>query len=101
MSAPPDFGWKEGFCQLGSFRDNGGLSWVYAPRGCRETAQAGTVWGWIMSAQPYTNVRMITSYEPSVVNAFPTRTAVRGGVLCSFPSIEADALVAGGVAAYA
>lgn len=101
MPSPPDFGWREGQARLGSYRRAGGLGYVYAPRGDRHGARAGTVWAWILAAGPYTRVRMITDYEPAAVNGFPVRAAVRGGEICSFPSIEADALVAAGVAAYA
>lgn len=102
MASPPDFGWKEGFSQLGSYRTpSGGLSFVYAKTGCRENAPAGTLWAWILAGGPYTNISMVEAYEPAAVNAFPVRAAVRAGSTCSFPSIEADALVAAGVAAYA
>lgn len=98
MPGPGDFGWREGLSQLGSYRaGSGGLSFIYAVRGARETATAGTVWAWIL-APSYSNVRMSEDYEPSAVNAYPYRAAVKAGQSCSFPSIEAQALIAAGIA---
>ena len=102
MAVPPDFGWREGSSQLGSYRAaNGGFGWIYAVTGERWIEQSGTLWAWINTAGPYTTVQMVQAYEPSAVNNFPVRAAVRGGDVCSFPSIEADALVAAGIATYA
>jgi hypothetical protein len=101
MAATPDFGWREGSAQLGSYRQGDGFGWIYTPRGDRHNATAGTLWAWVLADGPYTNVRMITDYEPTSVNDFPVRAMVRGGESCSFPSIEADALVSAGIATYA
>lgn len=102
MANQSDFGFREGRAQLGCYhKPAGGLAFIYATRGQRETASAGTLWAWILSDGPYTQIRMIIAYEPSAVNAYPVRAAVRGGDVCSFPSIEADTLVAAGVATYA
>ena len=96
-----DFGFREGQAQLGSYRDIEGLHFVYAPRGDRDNPQAGTVEAWIAANGPWTNLKMMGAYEPVYVRNFPTRAAVTAGTLCQFPAVEADALVAAGLAAYA
>jgi hypothetical protein len=98
-SAPTqDFGWRPGFAQLGCYRRPGGLGFVYAPLGEYEAPIAGTVQAWIATNGPWTNVVMVDAYEPAVVRNFPVRTAVNGGQACAFPAVEADALVAAGLA---
>jgi hypothetical protein len=97
----PDFGHRDGFSTLGSYKVTGGLSFIYAPTGDSENPTAGTVEAWIAAGKPWTNVRMVTAYEPVFVSRFPVRTAIGGSVACAFPSIEADAIVAAGIATYA
>ncbi len=97
-----DFGYREGFAQMGSYRlSQGGLGFIYARRGQEDAPDSGTVAAWIAANGPWTDVRMISGYEPSYVARFPVRAAVEGGVACIFPSIEADALVEAGVASVA
>lgn len=106
--ASPDFGWREGFTQLGHYRTaRGGFAFVYAETGGGDPrvpgsapAPAASLWAWIVSPA-YKTVTMSQDYEPSIVNAFAARAFVRAGETRSFPSIEADALVAAGIAAYA
>ena len=96
-----DFGWKPGFTQLGVCPQRSGFLWIYAPAGDPDNPTAGTVAAWITTAAPWTLVTLSEPYEPSAVPRFPTRAAVRAGVTCQFPSVEADALVAAGIAQYA
>lgn len=100
MPTPPDFGWREGQTQLGKYRSGLGLAFLYATTGARELAPAGSLWAWIL-APAYAVVTMSQDYEPSTANAYPYRAAVKAGQSCSFPTIEAQALVAAGIAAYA
>lgn len=103
MSGTPgqDFGWRPGFAQLGVWRVSTGLRWIYAPSGDRDNPAAGTLAAWIVAYGPWTLVTLSNAYEPSAVPDFPTRAAVRAGDTCLFPGIEADALVAAGIAQYA
>ncbi len=94
-------GWQDGSSQLGSYLQGGGLGWIFVTRGDRDAAASGTVWAWINAAGPYTRVLMKQAYFPAFVADFPVRAAVSGGDTCSFPSVEADALVAAGIALYA
>ena len=97
-----DFGYREGFAQLGSYRVTaGGLGFIYAKRGRKDAPELGTVAAWIAANGPWTNVRIITSYEPAYVASFPVRSAIGGGEVCAFPSVEADSLIASGVASFA
>jgi hypothetical protein len=95
------FGYRPGYAQLGSYRVSGGLAWIFALWGDFDSPAAGTVNAWIAAYGPFTNVVMASAYEPSIVNRYPTRTAVRAGDACQWPSVEADALVAAGLATYA
>jgi hypothetical protein len=96
-----DLGWRDGYCQMGSTQTAEGLSWVYALRGDECAPAAGTVNAWIAAPPIWTNIVMVTDYEPSYVLRFPVRAAVKGSEACSFPSIEADAIVSAGLARYA
>ncbi len=96
-----DFGFREGFSTLGHYRVNGGLAFIYVATGDCENPAAGTVEYWISINGPWTNVVMVEAYEPATPPRFPVRTAIAGGIACAFPSIEADALVAAGIATYA
>jgi hypothetical protein len=96
-----DLGYREGYALLGCYPRITGLGWVYAIRGDACAPTPGTVEAWIADPVTFTPVVMVTAYEPAAVNRYPTRAAVHGGERCAFPSVEADALVAAGVAAYA
>lgn len=96
-----DLGWRDGYCQMGSSLTAEGLSWIYVLRGDECSPAVGTVNAWIETASPWTNIVMVSNYEPSYVLRYPVRAAVKGGEACSFPSIEADAIVAAGLASYA
>lgn len=93
-----DLGWREGFSQMGSYKIGNELRWVYALTGDQHDPAPGTVAAWIAAPTPYVAVKMVTNYDPAYVNRFPTRTAVFGGQVCSWPDIEADALIAAGIA---
>ncbi len=96
-----DFGYREGFAQLGSYRiPGGGLGFIYAKCGREDLPEPGTVAAWIAANGPWTNVRMISGYEPAYVAKLPARAAVGGGEACAFPSVEADALVVAGIASF-
>ncbi len=109
MATQADFGWREGMRALGSYRDGDlGLSFIYAPTGGDDPrvpgsppAPAGSLWAWIVAPPAYTLVTMVRAYEPAQVPNFPTRGAVRSGDTCNFPSVEASALVAAGIATLA
>ena len=97
-----DFGYREGFAQMGSYRiPRGGLGFIYVKRGREDAPELGTIKAWIAANSPWTNVRMITSYEPAYVAGLPVRAAVGGGEACAFPSVEADALLAAEIASFA
>lgn len=98
MSGIGGFGWKEGSNQLGSYRLGGGLGFIFAPRGDRDNPTPGTVWAWVLAGGPYTQIRMLNAYYPAAVSDYPVRAAVNGGDVCEFPSIEATALIAAGIA---
>lgn len=101
MASRPDFGWRPGFAQLGSYRASGGLAFIYVGLGDPLNPASGTLNAWIASFGPFTDVVMVQPYEPAAVGRYPVRAAVGGGVACQFPSVEADALVAAGIATYA
>lgn len=93
-----DFGYREGYATLGSYRSGDGLGWIYARHGDPDAPATGTVEAWIAANGPWTAVRMVTAYCPMAVRNFPVRGAVNGGEACAWPSIEAAAMVAAGIA---
>lgn len=102
MTASLEAGFQtpDGYCQMGSTRTASGLAWIYVLRGDRCAPAPGTLESWIATPTPWVRVLMGTDYEPSFVSRFPVRAAVRGGEACTFPDVEAEALVAAGIAAY-
>jgi len=93
-----DFGFREGYAQLGAYRVAGGLAWVYVRHDESDTPAPDSLEGWIVAGGPWSNVVMRAAYEPSTVNRFPVRAAVGATQRCSWPSIEAAALIAAGLA---